>query len=360
MLVEWVAFVGGSCRVSRQEFALKQARKEDAISASGKTVTGSAAALGCLLLFGAQALECSAQSSAELVRKPDFLSAPLELVHDKPYVSVTVNGRGPFRFLIDTGTGGQALVSPELADQLALPVVGHARLIDPSGQGEQRSDILEIRSLDIAGVEFAGIKAIRHKLYGEEENCQGVLGFTLFKNYLLTLDFPRRRLLLDMGTINADGGASVFSFRMPDGVPIMPLRIDGQRLEAQIDSGGTGLSLPESVAGKLKFQATPIAFGSGESLATRFQIKAARLRPDVRFGRYAFKQAFVEINPAFPLVNFGSTPLQHFAVTFDQQRHLVRFVSNQKTLHLDASPTTMQLLNEPKREAADRKLVPVG
>lgn len=329
------------------------------MSAPGKTVAGSAAAFGCLLLF-CVAMACFAQSSAQLAEKPDFLSSPLELVHDKPYVSVRVNGKGPFRFLIDTGTGGQALVSPELADQLALPVVGHARLIDPSGQGEQRSDILEIQSLDIAGVKFAGIKAIRHRLYGEEENCLGVLGFTLFKNYLLTLDYPRRRLLLDLGTIDSDEGGSVFPFRMPDGVPIVPLRIDGQRLEAQIDSGGTGLSLPETVAAKLKFVATPVAFGNGESLATRFQIKASRLRPDVRLGRYSFKQAFVEINPAFPLVNFGSTPLQHFAVTFDQQKLLVRFESSQKILHLDASPTTMQLLNQPKREASDRKLVPVG
>ena len=130
---------------------------------------------------------------------PASYSAPIELIHDKPYVSVMVNGRGPFRFLIDTGTGGQALVSPELADELALPVVGHARLMDPSGLGEQRSDILRVHSLKIAGVEFADIKAIRHRLYGEEENCQGVLGFTLFKDYLLTLDYPGRRLVLTSG-----------------------------------------------------------------------------------------------------------------------------------------------------------------
>jgi hypothetical protein len=131
-------------------------------------------------------------------------------------------------------------------------------------------------------------------------------------------------------------------------------------VEAQIDSGGTGLSLPETVAAHLKFLSTPIAFGNGESLATRFQIKAARLRPDVRLGRYTFRQAFVEINPAFPLVNVGSTPLAKFVVTFDQAKLLLRLSSNEKTLHLDASPTQLELNHEPKREASDRKLVPVG
>ena len=114
------------------------------------------------------------------------------------------------------------------------------------------------------------------------------------------------------------------------------------------------------VAAHLKFISTPIAFGSGESLATRFQIKAARLRPEVRLGRYTFRQAFVEINPAFPLVNVGSTPLAKFVVTFDQAKMLLRLSSDTKTLHLNASPTQLELINEPKREASDRKLVPVG
>ena len=288
------------------------------------------------------------------------ISAPLELIHDKPFVSVMVNGRGPYRFLVDTGTGGQALISPEIADLLALPVAGRARLTDPTGQGEQRSDILLIHSLNIAGAEFSDVRAIRHRLYGQEESCQGVLGFTLFKNYLLTLDFPGRRLLLTRGALGQDEGGSVLPFRMPDGVPIAPLRIEGQRVEAQIDSGGTGLSLPEPLAAKLTFLSAPVAFGNGESLATRFQIKAARLRPDVHVGHYTFKQAFVEINPAFPLANLGSTPMQHFVITFDQARLLLRLHSDQRVLRLNASPTAMELINAPKREPSDRTLVPVG
>lgn len=330
------------------------------MSARGKAGIASAAAMGCLVWLCGASPESVAQASSPPMASPGELSAPLELIRDRPYVSVKLNGRGPYRFLIDTGTGAQALVTPELAHELALPVIGHAKLMDPSGQGEQRSDILAIRSLEIAGAEWEHINAIEHRLYGEEENCQGVLGFTLFKDYLLTLDYQGRRLILASGAISPDGGGTVLPFRMPDGVPITLLRIGGQRLEAQIDSGGTGLSLPDAVAAKVNFLSTPMAFSNGESLVTRFQIKAARLRQEVHLGHYVFRQAFVEINRAFPLVNFGSTPLRHFAVTFDQQKLLVRFQSSQTVLHLDASPTNLQLTNEPKREASDRKLVPIG
>lgn len=329
----------------------------------GKVGFGSAAACVCLLLVRVCASASSAQNPPHpSPSAPGFAAhvAPIELIYDKPYVSVMVNERGPFRFLIDTGTGAEALISPEIADALSLPVVGHARLRDPSGKGEQRSDILVIHSLKIAGVEFPEIKAIRHRLYNEQAGCQGVLGFTLFKAYLLTLDYPGHRMILTTGAIAQDGAGSELPFRMPDGVPIVSLRIDGQHVEAQIDSGGTGLSLPEQVARGQKFLSTPAEFGNAESLSTRFQIKAARLRPDVRLGHYAFKQAFVEINPAFPLVNVGSTPLKSFVITFDQEKMLLRLYSNEKTLHLDASPSPLQLKNEPRHEASDRRLVPVG
>jgi predicted aspartyl protease len=274
-----------------------------------------------------------------------------------------VNGHGPHRFLIDTGTGTEALVTPELAEELHLPAVGHAHLTDPSGFGEQRSEIARIESLNLAGVEFSEVDAVVHNLYGDA-NCDGVLGFTLFEDYLLTLDFPGRRMMLTTGTVNEDTGedadGTVLPFSMPKGVPIVVLKIDGQSFEAQIDSGGTGLSVPEKDLRELKFEETPVEFASAESVSTKFQIKGARLRSDVSLGRYTFTQPFIEINSAFPLVNIGSTPLQHFIVTFDQLNQLVRLYSSQDTLHLDASPTNLELLNAPKREAPDRTLVPVG
>ena len=46
-------------------------------------------------------------------------SAPMEVLHGKPYVMVRINGKGPFRFILDTGTGGDAIVTPELATLLS-------------------------------------------------------------------------------------------------------------------------------------------------------------------------------------------------------------------------------------------------
>jgi predicted aspartyl protease len=332
-------------------------------------------------LAGASAVIAMAVSASLHAQIPAALthSAPIELIHDKPYVQVLINGKGPFRFVIDTGTGAEALVTPELADQLALPAAGQVRLSDPSRQGQQRTQLVLIHSLTVAGVEFTAVKAMRHSLAGQDAanqfgpsqdgfggggSCQGLLGFTLFRDYLLTLDYPSRRVTLAAGALEPDAGPdqqrSVVPFRMPDGVPIARLDIGGLAVDALLDTGGDGLSIPEKVASRLRFAIDPTLFANGQSLSTRFQVKAGKLGADVRLGRYTFQKPFVEINPAFPLANFGSCPLQKFALTFDQKSLLVRFDAVRTRFNLGPSPTAIRLANMPPEKPPAPGLVPMG
>jgi hypothetical protein len=287
-------------------------------------------------------------------------SAPIEIINNKPFVMVTVNGAGPYRFVIDTGTGGDAFVSTALAERLRLPVVGQAKLRDPSGVGGRRAPMVRIDSIEVAGVEFKAVKAVEHHLGDAEQQCDGLLGFTLFREHLLTLDFPNHRITLASGALAPDGEHSVLSFRMPEGVPIIPIHIDDFLVDAQIDSGGQGLSLPENLAQRLRFRSVPTIFGKGESLVTRFQIKSARLASDIHLAGYTFDHPFVEINPAFPLTNIGSYPMQSFALTFDQKNRLIRFTARRRSLRLAATPTPLNIQNAPADRPDDPLLVPVG
>ncbi len=129
----------------------------------------------CLLLAGL------ATSAAQTIT----YSAPLEITHDKPFVMVMINGKGPFRFVIDTGTGGQAFITPQLAKELGLAPVGYVRLNDLSGKGGQRVPLLLLPSLVVAGVEFSQVTAAQHEFSDADGTCQGLLGFPLFQDFLL-------------------------------------------------------------------------------------------------------------------------------------------------------------------------------
>jgi len=288
-------------------------------------------------------------------------SAPMIERYGKPYVMVTINGKGPYRFVIDTGTGADAFVTPELANELQLSSTAEAVVSDPSKQGRERAPIVLLPSLQLAGVTFYWVKAIQHTVTGEAGSCQGMLGFTLFRDYLLTLDFPDRQVLLTEGALTQDGGKTVLPFRMPDGVPIASLRVNGQTVEAQLDSGGGGLTLPETLAAHLKWDIPPTVFATGHTMTTRFDIKAAKLNGDVNVGRYTFPHPVVEIHPAFPLVNFGSPPMQSFAITFDQKTLLVRLGAKHTRFILAAPPSPTRLTHQPQPAPPARPdLVPLG
>ncbi|HUX44002.1 MAG TPA: aspartyl protease family protein [Terracidiphilus sp.] len=308
-----------------------------------------------ILVLGIALISLPARARAQ--QAPHF--TPMEVVDGKPYVQVTINGQGPYRFLVDTGTGAQALVTTELADVLHLPVEGRAHLVDPSGQGRQHVEMVRLDSLTVAGVRFTQVRALRHPLAGEDSTCQGLLGFALFRQHLLTLDYPNRRLTLATGRLDPDGEHAVLPFRMPAGVPIVPVRVGGKQAEAQVDSGGVGLSLSQELAARVQFSVGPEVFAKGESLSTRFELQAGKLKGDVQLGRYRFQQPLVEINPAFPLVNLGAAVLVNFTATFDQEHQLMRLDARKKTFHINSLPTPMQLRNAPQPKE-NPALVPVG
>lgn len=287
-------------------------------------------------------------------------TAHIDISHGKPFVMVTINGRGPFRFIIDTGTGGEAFITSALATNLGLTQIGRIHLSDPTGRGSRVVPMVLIPSLQVAGIEFTSIKAAVHDLDQSDGPCQGLLGFPLFHSLLLTLDYPNRMIQLSSGELSPDGEHQVLPFRMPDGIPLISLRIGKTVIEAQLDSGGAGLSLPEELASHMNFTSDPVGFSDAYSLTTRFQLKGGKLASDVRLGTYTFQHPFIEINPAFPLANFGACPMQNFAITFDQQHALVRFDSARQTIHLSATPAPMHLDNAPQDHPEDPTLVPVG
>ena len=55
-----------------------------------------------------------------------------------------------------------------------------------------------------------------------------------------------------------------------------------------------------------------------------------------RLGSYTFKHPFIEVNPAFPLANFGSCPMQNFSLTFDR-----------KTIWSDSTPVATLFISPP-------------
>lgn len=289
-----------------------------------RTICSGTAAILIALLFGT-VLSAQGIPSVE----------PMELRRGMPVVQVTVNGKGPFTFGVDTGAGGEAGVSRSFAQKLGLPISGEAEVGDPSGRNPQKVPVFLITSLTVAGVAFKDIKATQLPPMPDQD-FDGILGFVLFHDYLLSLDYPHQEMLLSVGNLSPDSGKTIIPFTMSHDIPVITLKVGAGQVDADVDSGRMGgLSLPEAFAKDLRFASQPVTIGRGRTVSGEVEIKGAQLAGDIQVAGYTFSRPFVEIDSVFPTANFGAIPLRHFAITFDQKNKLVRLVSNEQTLTID-------------------------
>lgn len=255
------------------------------------------------------------------------VTVPMEWAGHLGSVSVRVNGKGPFRFAIDTGAAGSARIDSSVANALNLPVTGEARVGDPSGKNVMSAPIVRMESLEIGGARFgdltATVGAYKSRIPGEK--VDGILGFALFTDCLVTLDYPAMRMVLATGQLPEANGKDVIDFHADRGVPSITIKVADTEVEADVDAGSMGgISLPDALAAKLPLAAPPKVVGHARTVSNEFDITAAELKGNVVFGGITLERPRVEFQPIFPMANVGSRVLRDYALTFDQKNHRLK------------------------------------
>ena len=255
------------------------------------------------------------------------VTVPMEWTGHLASVSVRLNGKGPFRFAIDTGAAGVARIDSSVARALNLPVVGQARVGDPSGKNAKSAPIVRLESLEIGGARFGNLTATTGSYTGRipGEKVDGILGFALFADCLVTLDYPGLRMKLASGELPAANGVDVIDFHAERGIPSITIRVADLEVEADVDAGAMGgISLPDALAAKLPLAEPPRVVGHARTVSNEFDIRAAVLNGNVMLGGITLERPRVEFQPIFPMANVGSRVLRDFALTFDQKNHRLK------------------------------------
>ncbi len=244
-----------------------------------------------------------------------------------PAVEVMVNGKGPFLFAIDTGAGGLARVDSSLMKQLGLKTVGQAQAGDGSGQNTRTLDVVRLDSLKVGDIEFKDVEGITRD-YNTSPNLpkiDGILGFNLFAEYLLTLDFPAKRVRIESGELPKANAENIVNFENPNGIAVVEISVGSQKVKADIDSGNlvSGFILPTAIVEKSSLASQPVVVGRARTVSNDVEIKQVRLKDSIRLASFEFKEPTVSY-PALSVANFGAASMQNFALTFDQKNKRVR------------------------------------
>jgi len=148
----------------------------------------------CLFLIAAIALPGTL--AAQVQQSKDIVNFQLR---DKCLIVVqtTVNGVGPFSFLLDTGTT-HTVIDPGLARQLQASVIGEASLTTVS---EIRKDkLVRLKQVRIGDFEVSELGAIIDKLEDvklKAPGVRGVLGEDFLSNFDFLIDYKKHILIFD-------------------------------------------------------------------------------------------------------------------------------------------------------------------
>jgi CubicO group peptidase (beta-lactamase class C family) len=250
---------------------------------------------------------------------------PMELTQHVPVIEAKVNGKGPFRFQVDSGFGGMIQVTPALAKTLALPMIGESIGGDPSGKNQRTMRVYSAESVDVGDAHFGQVETIEGGPHFE--GIDGVIGLQLFKSLIVTFDYPNSRFNLDGGALPAADGAKILTYRVEHGVPNIDIDVAGQKMKTDIDSGSPALlSMPLSLAKSLPLAGEPQVAGHGRTVGNEFDIYSAPMKGEVHVGAITLTDPRVDFVEIFPVANLGFRFLKDYVVTFDPANHRVRFV----------------------------------
>jgi hypothetical protein len=182
---------------------------------------------------------CTVTAAAAAV---STVSSPFTLVDNRVFLPATLDGKGPYSFLLDTGVDGWA-VATSLAHRLAI-AQGKAERI--AGAGEARATLheLKLRRVDLAGLSFKDQPALSADFSGLDavigfRHFDGIAGKPVFDAYVVDLDFGRSRVrFFSPAEYSAPAGAKVIPFTLyENAIPVVDGEIAGVKGRFLVDLG---------------------------------------------------------------------------------------------------------------------------
>lgn len=243
-------------------------------------------------------------------------TVPFRLSRASPVVEVTINGRGPYRFMIETGAQGHGRITAALAQELGLPQTGEVRTPAPGGSVAMRP-VWRVNSLRVGRMTLGDLQLVAApNIPGAPADIDGMLGIDLFRELTLAVDFGNN--LASIRRAPLDGGISAdFS----SGFAVVPVEIGGRTFQVTLDTGNSAgaLFLPEADARGLPLAGEPVERGRARTSFGELAIMEAPLSVPVTVGGVPLPVRTVGWPPARGAPNLGPRGLTGMVLALDRR-----------------------------------------
>jgi predicted aspartyl protease len=249
---------------------------------------------------------------------------PQEIV---PVIPLMINGKGPFRMGLDTGMPDTLAIRETVAETLGLAPTGTVSIGDGSAAGRPEVATYMLDRVSFGGLTYGKVESNGMRFPpGSRSTHDGIIGLTMFRDLLLTVDYKAHRLTAERGSLpTPDGRGIVETRRHPVGFILVPVTIGDRTHHVMLDTGnrvGQLLLQPEVVAG-LPTRGEPRTVGTARTINSSATISAVDLAAPVRVGATTIPVTSVTYPSAAPMGNLGGRGLVGMRVAIDQKNRRV-------------------------------------
>lgn len=276
--------------------------------------------------LNARALPSAPPRTIDLPR--DGASIALQGTRTRPVVLVTIDGHGPYRFIVETGAPFTG-ITPEVAAAIgAVP----SDTANPS---------VTVRTLTIGDAQLHDFRVA--VIGAPTQGIDGLLGLNAYRDLLLTLDYQAGQMRLTRGSLAPANGRDRIALVPSGDLWEFEIVVEGRAAHAVLDTqNGGAFSVTPAGAADLQFMAAPVVTGTARGPGIGVQeIRSGRLAGDIRVGDVIFRTPIVGIVPMPPGYpqgwNMGGPALAAFTMTLDQRARVVQFTRSGRAA-VDAPP----------------------
>jgi len=253
---------------------------------------------------------------------------PATLVSNFLVIETPADKHSSYHFIIDTGSS-VTLMTPDLVKRFGgAPSANQSPMRVRGSNGEVKLlNPVTLKRLQLGAARFEGVQVLTHDLDDLSNHLgvriDGVLGFPLFRQTLLTLDYLQSQIIITpYGVPTAQPGVTV-PFNNEQNTPLIPIQLGTESLIALVDSGSDAPLSLNTVGLHLTFLSGPKPGVLMATLAGDHLGMTGRLAQSLTIGPYVIQKPIVNVTDE--LSSIGGGLLRHFTVTFDQKRNQVTF-----------------------------------
>ncbi len=291
---------------------------------------------------------------AEFVAKPaDGEFAPLKTPNDSTVaggvvtvpisydgdvvIEAMLNGKGPFRFILDTG--GHDILTPEAVKALGLTAVG-AGQSGGAGAGTVSEQFARVATVQIGGVTLRDQAFFVDPLsydtveMGTKPPLAGIMGLELFERFAMELNYHAKTLTFRPIASAPPGHGTAVPISFTDDQPTYTAKIDGIAGANGLDTGNSGALVVQGIwaqnnglRARMRQGLVTAGFGAGgmsQNWAVRADVEVAGVAFPHIVASYSEdkKGAF---SSRIEAGNIGNRIYENFTLGFDYRRNIVWF-----------------------------------